>query len=663
MSVSNDFTNTDDDVEDEVFLSTFLEFSAKVRNSDPSILPEPGEPFRIDYLSEKENTELADALLENNNVAYLELEAERYTKISGEAMVKYVRTSKFLQRLRLWTGGGRDREEMVCWLLDAIQESTSIKELRIELPPIGGPSNLAFENMLAHTQSLKSLRLRITSGRLENLAVAAARSGLKKNTTLRELTLDVYQGATIVSSLFTSLSDHPSLQSLCLRLRMQGIDLTGLETVLLSDNAKITELDIHRIYRDGLPITSLTNALRALGHRLTKLGLRCCPLGRDDARLLRMALYNMSSLQSLVLTDRTLRRTGLAELAPALYRNTSIKVLDISENVLNDMASAELLRDIIRRNETLTTLNLSWNGSWQTTGAVECIADGLGSNSTLLKIDLSSCALGDNGLSTLARSLGSRNTTLQQLTLKYNYITSAGVGVLLQAMEQNSCHITDLDLQRNPIENEGATLLARALGEDTLPNLTHLSLSECDIGDDGFIALVLALEQNTSLRHLDLGHNHGLMEWAFLALAESLPDIKVLQRIDLQWCRGLRTAMPLLLEGLRKNTSLSCFHVGGCAPSMVPPSTADTARCASGWMQEMERLGYRNHFLPLIRAPKERLPPRGIWPHALARVAILPDVIFEVLRSKPSLVPSEETEGKEATRDTGIPTKRKRGDE
>jgi hypothetical protein len=77
-------------------------------------------------------------------------------------------------------------------------------------------------------------------------------------------------------------------------------------------------------------------------------------------------------------------------------------------------------------------------------------------------------------------------------------------------------------------------------------------------------------------------------------------------------------------------------------------------------MQEIERLGYRNRFLPLIRALEERHPPRGVWPHALARTATLPDVIFEVLRSKPKLVPSE---GNEAVKDTGVPTKRKRGDE
>jgi hypothetical protein len=78
-------------------------------------------------------------------------------------------------------------------------------------------------------------------------------------------------------------------------------------------------------------------------------------------------------------------------------------------------------------------------------------------------------------------------------------------------------------------------------------------------------------------------------------------------------------------------------------------------------MQEIERLGYRNRFLPLIRAPKEELPPRGVWPHALARIAIFPDVIFEALRSKPSLVPSEETGDKEAAKYSVIQKKRKRG--
>jgi hypothetical protein len=157
--------------------------------------------------------------------------------------------------------------------------------------------------------------------------------------------------------------------------------------------------------------------------------------------------------------------------------------------------------------------------------------------------------------------------------------------------------------------------------------------------------------------YFKLRTKHGFSERALSTLADSLPKINMLQRVDLTWCKGLASAMPLLLAGLRKNTSLFRFHVAGCAPSVVPPTGESTARCAGGWMQEMERLGYRNCFLPLIRAPKERLPPRGVWPRALARVTIFPDVIFEVLSFKPNLVPSEDTEVKEVVEDTSVPKK------
>jgi hypothetical protein len=660
MNDPNDSTGTGDATP---LSQQFLEFCAKVRNNDPSILPEPRKPFIIRDLREKERMELAGALLENTNVTYLALGTAKYTKSSAEAMAKFLRTSKRLQHLGFWMTDDRElrhREEILCCFLPALQESTSLRELSTELPPVGGSSNLAFENMLTHTHCLQSLTLHV-GDRLEAKAVAAVRSGLKKNTTLRELTLKVLQGAAIISPLLTSLRDHPLLRRLCLCGHAQ--DLTGLDTVLLSDSSNISELDIRGL-NGGPPMVGLTRVLRALGRHptLAKLGLRHCRLGRDDARLLGMVLRNTSSLQTLVLTDGTLGGAELAEVAPALYRNASIEMLDMSNNSLNDMVSAEILRDIIRRSKILTTLDLSRNYFGQTTGAVECIVDGLDCNSTLRKIRLSYCILRDVAVTTLIRNLCSRKTTVRKLTLAYNSITATGIRGLLETMEQNSCHITDLNLQGNPIGTMGAGLLARALGKNALPKLTRLSLPFCDIGDDGFIALASALEQNTSLLLLDLCYNRN-SEMAFLALAESLPEIKVLQRVVLSWSTGLASAMPLLLEGLRKNTSLFHIYIPYCAPSSVPPTNEETARCAGGWIQEMERLGYRNRFLPLLRAPKEALPPRGVWSHALARVAILPDVIFEVLRSKPNLVPSEDAEGYEAAKDPGVSKKRKRGDE
>jgi hypothetical protein len=73
----------------------------------------------------------------------------------------------------------------------------------------------------------------------------------------------------------------------------------------------------------------------------------------------------------------------------------------------------------------------------------------------------------------------------------------------------------------------------------------------------------------------------------------------------------------------------------------------------------VERLGYRNRVLPVIIALKERLPPRSVWPLALDRAATLTDVIFEVLRSKPSLVPSQDTKDMEGIEVTNISQKPK----
>jgi hypothetical protein len=92
---------------------------------------------------------------------------------------------------------------------------------------------------------------------------------------------------------------------------------------------------------------------------LTKLGLCSVRLGRDEAREIGMVLCNTSSLQSLNLACCTLGSTGLEELAPVLYRNTSIKVLDMSDNNLIDMESTEILRFILRRNKTLICLGIS----------------------------------------------------------------------------------------------------------------------------------------------------------------------------------------------------------------------------------------------------------------------------------------------------------------
>jgi hypothetical protein len=92
-------------------------------------------------------------------------------------MAEYLRNSKCLQRIG-WTGiyihhcSSVRRNALV---FACISRKYSLKELDIDFPLVRGPSNLALESMLKHTQSLRSL-LVCPDGVLKDIAVAAAAS-------------------------------------------------------------------------------------------------------------------------------------------------------------------------------------------------------------------------------------------------------------------------------------------------------------------------------------------------------------------------------------------------------------------------------------------------------------------------------------------------------
>jgi Ran GTPase-activating protein (RanGAP) involved in mRNA processing and transport len=187
--------------------------------------------------------------------------------------------------------------------------------------------------------------------------------------------------------------------------------------------------------------------------------------------------------------------------------------------------------------------------------------------------------------------------------------------------------LTKLSLTFKPVESEGETILADALGRNAMPSLKHLHLNNCGIEDDCFVALVSALEQNTSLQILNLQEN-PFGDRGFMALAESLPNIKVLQEIDFD-----------VNASFLKNTSLVEVNIDWHEPGE--------------WSRELNFLRQRNQFTPVLKAsdPSGFSPRLGIWSRALATVAAEPDVLFHVLRNKPKLIGS-----------AGGSTKRKRDD-
>ena len=126
----------------------------------------------------------------------------------------------------------------------------------------------------------------------------------------------------------------------------------------------------------------------------------------------------------------------------------------------------------------------------------EAIAIALHYNSTLEVLDLSNNSVTDTGSAALAQALH-HNSTLRQLNLSNNRINNAGSMALAQALHHNST-LRLLNLSNNRINNAGSMALAQALHHNS--TLMELNLSGNDaIGEEGTHHLVQALTVNTSI--------------------------------------------------------------------------------------------------------------------------------------------------------------------
>jgi Ran GTPase-activating protein (RanGAP) involved in mRNA processing and transport len=615
------------------------ELCDRLRVNDPCGLAEDFIPFNYNR-SELDWLAIFQAVKENTSVKRIYLWSHEHTKKSAEIAAKYLESSKTLRKVNLNYGGySQESPAVISLFLQALSRSTSVMELIIYTESIRFAS-VAFQELLTSTQTLQKLEICSDYQDFDEVQLAAITSGFANNTTLRDLEFRGWREVDLAPVL-TALQDHPALQKIQFRPTYSNNCLpcvSGLEVLLRSRDSKVKELVLEQVSSSTVGLRPLTfqqvststvglhAVLEELGCNttVTNLVIKYCGMSGENLQQLKSMLRQNTSLQSLDLTSSGLRSAGLAQIAPVLYRNTSIKALDLKKNGLHDIESANVLRELVRRNKTITTLCIARTVFGRNAAAVRSIADGVRSNTALQQFDLSWCGLDDQGISVLANALAIRNASILELNLRNNEITSVGVHALVEAMKT----LTKLSLAFNPVKSEGAAILADALGRNAMPSLKRLDLGWCGIDDDGVVALVSALEQNTSLQILSLVDN-CFGERSFRALAESLPNIEGLQQIKFTtYGVNLSTTIPLLLEGFRKNTSLVEVDILGFT--------------FGEWSQEIKLLVHRNRFTPLLKAsdPPGASPWLGIWSRALAKVATEPDALFSVLRNKPKLAGS-----------------------
>jgi Ran GTPase-activating protein (RanGAP) involved in mRNA processing and transport len=603
----------------------------------------PGDLAMHSSLPEPVQVELAKAERQNALVQRIILKPHDFSKSSADTMAKYLKRSKRLLQVKLMDAPhslseafpgqtyGFRRTWALCTFLEAIAESTSLKNLSLKNLDLE-PACESFENLLIRTKALRDVHIDLEKrGPLEEAATAAIASGFSKNTTLRKISLLCWQETSLISVL-TALQMHPVLEV----LQIEGFSsFTGFDALVRSKQSQLKELAIvrfnrrfHGRYNRSVEVVAgFESFMLEMGRNTTilKMVIASVPLGGDNIQQLKAMLRRNTVLQDLDLSGYALGSAGLAEIAPTLYRNTSIQRLDISDNGLDDPAAANTLRELLRRNKTITRLSMDRNSFGSNDIVVRIIAEGFRSNTTLQVLDLSFCDLNDQGLSILAAGLGQQKRCLLDLNLSTNQIRGSGLRALVDNATAALSTVTHLNLDNNLILDEGASFLAETLGMQMLSSLKSLQLGHCGISDDGLVPLLSALEENETLETVNLAHNAFSLQ-GYLALASSLPNIKGLRQINFSLPTTDPSVMPALLEGFRKNSSLHDVNIPG-------------GEHGTYWSQELSFFLYRNKFGRLLQdSDTDDRESLGLWSRALGSVATRPDVLFHVLTSKAGLI-------------------------
>jgi hypothetical protein len=256
----------------------------------------------------------------------------------------------------------------------------------------------------------------------------------------------------------TALQDYPALQKIQFRSSSPfGYipSLSGLEVLLGSEDSKVKDLVLDQVDTNMI---GLHKVMQELECNTTVTNLVICGgfLSRENIQLLKSMLRQNTALESLNLSSSNLGSAGLAEIAPVLYSNTSIKVLVITNNGLYDIESAYVLRDLIRRNKTITSLCIAKSTLGRNAAAAGSISEGLRSNTTLgSSLIFAFANWGDQGVSVLANALAIRNASILELYLSGNKITSVGVHALVVNSVEAVKTLTKLSLGNNSIGMKG----------------------------------------------------------------------------------------------------------------------------------------------------------------------------------------------------------------
>ena len=319
---------------------------------------------------------------------------------------------------------------------------------------------------------------------------------------------------------------------------------------------------------------------------LNYLALADCKLKDSFLVKLPEALNAHKELLQLNLSSNTFSATAAASISKVVTNNARLEGLQMADCKLSETC---LLRVVRALNKLNGIVNLNLTGNVLSDLAVEMLAKVVVNNSRLKKIELAGCKLNNTGIIKLVEAMDSgRLKELTDLNLSGSTITGQALDSLfsvvasckkLKFLELCNCGITALkvshfrtlhsmttlrylDFSNNPISDRYAGDLANLIARNI--QLQHLNVSNCSLASEGVLKIVKVLKESTVLLHVDLGSNVLSDQLGNVAseIAALITNNNGIEQLCLPHCKFQDYDLTILFEAMKDIVSLKCIDIG-----------------------------------------------------------------------------------------------------
>ena len=522
---------------------------------------------------------LAGAISANTSLEKLWLSGNHL----GSSLVVVVNALKEILTLKeLHLNDNKNRnEELAPSIRYVVTKNKLIQSLLLSNNNLNDVGVMMIDQSLCKHSQLKCINLQGNNITKKSEEVIA--SVISSNTRLEELDLGNNQlqlGAIKIAAALKNISSLKLLDLNNNNIPNQAAD--GIAAAIRG-NSSLEKLRLNGNHL-GSSIVVVVNALKNIS-TLKDLSLNDNKNRNKELPIaLKSILINNTFIERLLLSDNYLNDDGVKCIAQALCKHSKLKLLDMRNNNITEEA-AEALVSVISSNNGLEELYL---GNNQLQVGVITIATALKNISSLKLLDLQNNGINEKGANEILAVIAANNS-VERLWLNDNNLESS-ISVIARAFYHNSslkelyikntriseesaidlsaignCNsLSVLSLSENNLQSSGFMTIAQSL--IVMSSLKHLHASDINVTSTVSTELSAIIDQNLSMQEVTIDNN--LLENGLIQIAESCSRLTNLKVLELSYNHIIPREVVNLASTVNKCSSLELLSLGGICMSV-----------------------------------------------------------------------------------------------